>query len=513
MSNTNTVHRNSFGDIHGDPLLWSHVVKPRGKGNNQQQQTIVSFNPTLVRRPVTDEASAQQAVNGEAAPSPMAVIRPFMKGVEEDSVFIDLTPIKDRSLLNKALLKFNEASDESGMNEDFLGYRRHPRHYLHHAFLETMWLYNSDGRKTLIEDGITLEDGTFVKGFASYPADATIVKLTLENLPFLPALQLKEEMAARLSAFGDVLDHGISRTDGIYQGEGYATLNLTVPANPYYECQELHPGDAPCPGHRHLEQLSRVIVWDLEATDQRKVLLKWDEMPAFCRNCQSPDHCRADCPDYKKWITCYHCGEKGHVAQNCPRNDSPNKVRAVEKGSPKPRKGANKEGKSGSKAATGGSKDTPMKSVGGDSGGAKCAPQGNGQAGAPGGAPGGLQGDADSQKNGANLSGSQGDFTGDADSQIGYGQQGGDSDDPMDASNESTATGAHGTMASKDIEMCDTQDNSASGRVEHPERQVKKIGKYDGADDFSSAKQQAAATEAAAVQQQGLTGSPPSSHQ
>ncbi|KAL0137100.1 CCHC-type zinc finger transcription factor [Mucor lusitanicus] len=430
MSNTNTVHRNSSGDSHDAPLLWTHhVVKSRRKGNNQQEQTIVSFNPTILKRPVTEEVSAQQAVNGEAAPSSMDVIHPFLKGVEEDSVFIDLTPIKDRNMLNKALLKFNEASNESGMHEDFLGYRRQPRHYLlHHAFLETMWLYNSDGRKTLIEDGITLEDGTFVKGFASYPADATIVKLTLENLPFLPALQLKKEMAARLSAFGDVLDHGISRTDGIYQREEYATLNLTVPANPYYECQELHPGDVPCPGHRHLEQLSRVIVWDLEATDQRKVLLKWDEMPAFCRNCRSPDHCRADCPDYKKWITCYHCGKKGHVAQNCPRNDSPNKVRAVEKGSPKPRKGANKESKSGSKVATSGPKVTPKESAGGVSGGAKRDPQGDSQAGAPGGAPGGLQGDADSQKNGTKPSGFQGGITGDADSQTGIGQQGGDRD-------------------------------------------------------------------------------------
>lgn len=226
--------------------------------------------------------------------------------MEQDSVFIDLTPVKDRNLLDKALLQFNEESNESDMYEKFLGgYRKQPRHYLGHAFLETTWLLNNgQGRRTLIEDGIILEGGTFIKGFPSYPADATIVKLTLENLPFLPAaLQMKEEMAARLSAFGDALDLGISRTDGVYQGEGYATLNLTVlSTSPEDDCQELHPDDGQsCPGHhRHLEQLSRVIVWDPKESDQRKVLLRWDQMPDFCRNCQSSDHCRADCPDYKK---------------------------------------------------------------------------------------------------------------------------------------------------------------------------------------------------------------------
>lgn len=39
------------------PLLWTiHVVKSKRKENNnkqQQQPIIVSFNPTLVKRPVT----------------------------------------------------------------------------------------------------------------------------------------------------------------------------------------------------------------------------------------------------------------------------------------------------------------------------------------------------------------------------------------------------------------------------------------------------------------------------
>ncbi|KAL7318955.1 hypothetical protein PS15m_002137 [Mucor circinelloides] len=490
MSDIRQARYNSSQPDTETPLLWTHVVSSKRKGNNKQQQSIVSFNPTIVKRPVTDAEASQQAINGEAPPAPVAVIRPFLKGMEQDSVFIDLTPVKDRNLLNKALLQFNDPSKEAELYEEFLGYRKQPRHYLGHAFLETMWLLNGEGRKTLIEEGITLEDGTFVKGFPSYPADATIVKLTLENLPFLPALQLKEEMAARLSVFGDVLDHGISRTDGIYQGEGYATLNLTVPSNPGYECQELHPEGKPCPGHRHLEELSRVIVWDVQESEQRKVLLQWDQMPDFCRNCQSSDHCRADCPDYKKWVRCYHCNSTGHVAKNCSRNDSPNKVRAVEKSPPKPRKGS-KEAKEGAstgikKMAQGGASTTPVKP-------ASSASQGGSKGGAHGRLPAAVQ---DVAKNVRDVA-----------------KQGSEEDVFMDDSPEAHGAEASKKDASKDIEMQDSPSNLADGRGVRAERPVKKIGKFDGADDISSAKQQAAVNEVVNGQQPGLTAPPsPTQH-
>jgi len=493
MSDTGQVHQRSMQSDTETPLLWTHVVKSKRKGNNKQQHSIVSFNPTLVKRPVTDEESSQQSLTGESPPAPLAVIRPFLKGMEQDSVFIDLTPVKDRNLLNKALLQFNEDSNDSDMYEEFLGYRKQPRHYLGHAFLETMWLLNGQGRRTLIEDGIILEDGTFIKGFPSYPADATIVKLTLENLPFLPALQLKEEMAARLSAFGDVLDLGISRTDGVYQGEGYATLNLTVPSSLDYDCQELHPGDQSCPGHRHLEQLSRVIVWDPKESDQRKVLLQWDQMPDFCRNCQSSDHCRADCPDYKKWVRCYHCNETGHVVKNCGRNyDSPNKVRAVESIPSKPRKGV-KGTKGGVSHGAKAIPSIPRM----DSGGAPAATK----AGPPG-VP--RKGVVDSTQHTANYPGNS------------AGKQGGDEDTNMPDLPQQQPTGANESEANVDTTMRDTIGEPQEDRAVFSDKPVKKLGKFEGADDVSTAKQQAAATAVTPLQneeidgiQPGLTGRPP----
>lgn len=81
-------------------------------------------------------------------------------------------------------------------------------------------------------------------------------------------------MAARLSCYGEVLDHGILRTDGSYHGEGYATLNLTLSAITDNECMNSHINGSERPGHHHLEPLSRVIIWDPRDNEQRKVLLQ-----------------------------------------------------------------------------------------------------------------------------------------------------------------------------------------------------------------------------------------------
>lgn len=57
-------------------MLWAHVVRFKRKGNNKNNQSIVSFNPTLVNRPITAEKSTQNALNGTATPAPIAVLRP-----------------------------------------------------------------------------------------------------------------------------------------------------------------------------------------------------------------------------------------------------------------------------------------------------------------------------------------------------------------------------------------------------------------------------------------------------
>src|SRR6478735_8234929 len=94
-------------------------------------------------------------------------------------------------------------------------------------------------------------------------------------------------------------------------------------------------------------------------------------MPAFCRHCQKPDHCHADCPDYHKWAICYHCSKREHVSKNCDWNNAesiPAKVRVVEKqyAKPKERKGAKstppptKKGDPACRGSTSADKDITM---------------------------------------------------------------------------------------------------------------------------------------------------------
>jgi hypothetical protein len=200
------------------------------------------------------------------------------------------------------------------------------------------------------------------------------------------------------------------------------------------------------------------------------------------------------------------------VAKNCGRNESPNKVRAVDKVLSKPRKG--------SQEANGGASTIKKKVAPNGSKATLIAASGGAPVGRKGGAPGSLKGDALDRKQGAasgglaevavQQNGSQRGSSGDADSQCGAGKMGDDGDEPMVDLQDHTGSGADGKEAPKDIEMHDSPSNAEVGRAVLPERQVKKIGKFDGADDFSSAKLQAAATEVANGQLPGLTG-PPSS--
>ncbi|KAI8642457.1 hypothetical protein BD408DRAFT_416562 [Parasitella parasitica] len=89
-------------------MLWSHLVRSKRK--------IIT----------TTKAVDCFRQSHFVTPSPIAVIRPFVKKKWN----------KDRTFLNKALLKFNETAEAAGHHEDFLGYRKQIRTYLGHDFLE-----------------------------------------------------------------------------------------------------------------------------------------------------------------------------------------------------------------------------------------------------------------------------------------------------------------------------------------------------------------------------------------
>ncbi|KAL7331471.1 hypothetical protein PS15p_212267 [Mucor circinelloides] len=308
---------------------WVMVAK-RNKG----KQRHVPFSPTIVQPSVAISASSQ-ALSSDSRPSSVELVRPFIKGLERNSVLIDITHIKDIALLEERLKQFNNADNQTDIYNDFIGYPETIRTYLGHRFLETMWVHHSAGHNTILNDGVFLSDGTYVKGFESYPTDAKIVHVKLENLPFLPARLVMQDMKRILSFYGEVLDLGITQVNGIFHGKGYATLNQTKPRTVENVCLSTdHPhgtSSSKCDGYHKYQELTRVIPWEEDDGYYRHVLAQWDSMPEFCRICQQPGHCRADCPEYKKHITCHHCNLHGHIARNCPRLNDANKVRIVEK--------------------------------------------------------------------------------------------------------------------------------------------------------------------------------------
>ncbi|EPB86254.1 hypothetical protein HMPREF1544_06982 [Mucor circinelloides 1006PhL] len=74
--------------------LWTHVVCNNKKGKQKQQQQNVSFNPTLTTPPVSTTDSSQNVSAANPTPALIAMIRPFMNGLEENSDFIDLATVK-----------------------------------------------------------------------------------------------------------------------------------------------------------------------------------------------------------------------------------------------------------------------------------------------------------------------------------------------------------------------------------------------------------------------------------
>ncbi|KAI8088077.1 uncharacterized protein B0P05DRAFT_464631, partial [Gilbertella persicaria] len=207
-------------------------------------------------------------------------------------------------MLRKAVQAFNKDADEETGCDYYCGRLPSTRRYLNRSFIETAWTKDSLRYKAILNTDIRLEDGTFVKGFPSLPADAKIVRLKLDRLPLKAPQRLRKDMENCLSEYGRVLDLGINRSHGCFTGQGYATLNLT----------QANANDPP------FESLQRVIPWMYDDGEIHQVLLQWENMPDFCRLCQASDHCRADCPDLKNYMKCFNCNKKGHMMRQCPRS-------------------------------------------------------------------------------------------------------------------------------------------------------------------------------------------------
>ncbi|KAL9537597.1 hypothetical protein MBANPS3_011639 [Mucor bainieri] len=264
------------------------------------------------------------------------VITPYIIGRESNSTLIEITNIKDTNALKTFLCSYNRDDQYP-----FFGALLKTRKYLQRTFIETCWDTKSDVYQRLISGGLELDKTTTIKGYPSLPTDAKVQRVHVDNLPLKEPRLLQDLIRQRFSSLGEVLDIGFHLDGRMFYGSGYVVLNLNTK-------------------QRATEKLSRELPW---ATEGRKLLLKWDDMPQYCRYCQSLEHCKADCAELHNLKVCTECNEHGHRSPQCPRTSStvPHKVITVAE--MKPRKSAKKPAASTTATSPAPAKPTPSNST------------------------------------------------------------------------------------------------------------------------------------------------------
>ncbi|CEP19709.1 hypothetical protein [Parasitella parasitica] len=233
------------------------------------------------------------------------VITPYIVGNEANSTFIEITNVEDTHALKEFLGTYNTKD-----SFPFYGALLKVRKYLQRSFIETCWDTDSDVYQKLITSGLEMNKSTILKGYPSLSSDAKVQRVHVDNLPLKHPRILRDLLQQRFSSLGEVLDLGLHMDGRLFYGSGYVVLNLNSP-------------------HPITESLSRELPWPEEG---RKLLLKWDDMPQYCRYCQGLDHCKADCAELRNLLVCHTCNDRGHLSKQCRRNNAsptPNKVIAI----------------------------------------------------------------------------------------------------------------------------------------------------------------------------------------
>lgn len=225
------------------------------------------------------------------------ILTPYIVGSARNSTLIEITNLSNFEQLKNFFASFNQGDEYL-----FYGALPQEKKYFQRTFIETCWDQDSSKYNELITTGLKLDDHQTIKGYPSLDSEAKIARITVTHLPiwYHPKM-LREKMEKRFASFGTVLDVGFQFDCGTFMGKGYVVLdrNTTDPA-----------------------KLEHEINWDIaDGSDDWKVYMHWKDMPQYCRYCQKPDHCRADCPELLATKQCHKCNEPGHLARQCHRNN------------------------------------------------------------------------------------------------------------------------------------------------------------------------------------------------
>lgn len=318
--------------------LWSHVARAnidivschssnRETGNKDPLPPDLDTTIDEEGYVVDDSPSRSSAASKYASRTDdlfSKILTPYIVGSARNSTLIEITKLSNFEQLKKFFASFNQGDEYL-----FYGALPQEKKYFQRTFIETCWDQDSSIYKELITTGLKLDDHHTIKGYPSLDSEAKIARVTATHLPiwYHPKM-LREKMEERFTSFGTVLDVGFQFDCGTFMGKGYVVLdrNTTNPAT-----------------------LEHEINWDIDdGSDDWKVYMHWKDMPHYCRYCQKPDHCRADCPELLATKQCHNCNEPGHIARHCHRNN----VRTDQPGDKKMKTNQFKTRKSGSTRAS-----------------------------------------------------------------------------------------------------------------------------------------------------------------
>lgn len=185
---------------------------------------------------------------------------------------------------------FKSTARQVILPEDSLGMRLHQKGTS--RVLAEIFFTSEEVRTRHCNDGIPF-DKCKVYGFPALPSSDTVIRVKLSQLPFLPEPALQEGIFDLLAPYGIVLEGGIFKDQGWFDGTSYAILSI--------------------PKEKDIPSLTHDLSWN----DESVVYATWSSMPLHCSYCHKPNHSRLDCP-VRSALRCWSCLAVGHLRAHCP---------------------------------------------------------------------------------------------------------------------------------------------------------------------------------------------------
>ncbi|OBZ86822.1 hypothetical protein A0J61_05131 [Choanephora cucurbitarum] len=230
---------------------------------------------------------------------------PFLKGSLPESVFIDITNVKDIKLFFSGLITLCSPNDQ-------------------------IW-------KPLAIEATTNGLPSFQAPFSAFDVlsgDVKILKISISGLIcgfqfYLStecnmkygqtdggAAELKSDMMSNLSPFGRVVDCGLVQgIAGTFTGRGFVVLEVGLSSSNQLQ-HEVHWK------YTYLSARGNLANSYSEAI---KMHATWAKTNPFYRYCHKQEYVVTNRPTRHASLVCYHCHERVHIAKDCPKKNAARK--------------------------------------------------------------------------------------------------------------------------------------------------------------------------------------------